>query len=55
MSHDTLPAVFVHEYHVPPVTSWAFTVPAAAGLMVKVTASICVGTAFKVYATLLIA
>jgi hypothetical protein len=40
---ETLPEVFVHEYHEPPDASWIFTVVAAVGLIVKVTESMFCG------------
>jgi hypothetical protein len=49
---DTLPAVFVHEYHDPPAASWILTVVAAVGLIVNVTESMFCGfDAFRLYAT----
>jgi hypothetical protein len=39
VAHETLPDVFVHEYHEPPEASWIFTTEAAVGLIVNVTES----------------
>jgi hypothetical protein len=49
---ETLPAVFVHEYHDPPDASWILTVVAAVGLIVNVTVSMFCGfVASSAYAT----
>jgi hypothetical protein len=49
---ETLPAVFVHEYHEPPDASWTLIVDVVVGLMVNVTASMFCGfDALRLYAT----
>jgi hypothetical protein len=48
---ETLPAVFVHEYHDPPDASWILTVDVVVGLIVNVTESMFCGfVALRAYA-----
>lgn len=43
VAQETEPEVLTHEYQVPPEASWALTVVALDGLMLKVTASMFAG------------